>query len=155
MIGSLLEKVSDALGGPEWLGDVLGVVGDAAALAGALATGQGWAVPSLVADLVSNVDDALDNIPTAADRAGAGQVTYPADKKDVQAWIKFIKKYGYEAIKDAIIAGKVPDEVLKDQGFQMALQDAKQAHEAYFAIMSGFLKSDHEIRMNIIRNTFA
>ncbi len=77
------------------------------------------------------------------------------EKVDVKAWIEWAKTASYEEIKQAILDGKVPEEVFKNQQFMTIIQDKKEAYEARVQMVSGFLKSDHDIRMNIIRNMFA
>lgn len=73
----------------------------------------------------------------------------------VDSWVEFAETHGWEDLKQKIKDGAIPDEVLKDPRFAIAMQEAKDGYEARFALLSGIIKSENDVRMSIIRNTFA
>lgn len=127
----------------ELLGDLAGIAAD---LSCGNYLGAAMSAPDLVEDL--QVRDHRD-LPT--DKLTS---RYPAEN-DVEGWRAYLEQNGYDAVKTAIKEGKVGKEVMADPSFGLALQDAKQQDEAYWALMTGMSKSDHDVKMQILRNTFA
>lgn len=94
--------------------------------------------------------------PTDGMDAGATPMGYSGEAvggKDY--WTDFAQTHSYEDIKNAIMNGSIPDDVLKDERFQLAFQDKKEAHQAKFAMLSGIMKAESDIANSILRNTFA
>lgn len=146
-VGDLIES------GVEWAAEELGASEAVAETLGDI-VGIGTDIA------LGNYYGALDNAVDLAEDASyftseSGSVAGMPQGDDTIAWRQWAETAGWEAVKQAIIDGRIPESVLKDPGFQLAVQDAKAGYEARYALLSGISKSENDVRMNIIRNTFA
>jgi hypothetical protein len=76
---------------------------------------------------------------------------YPAPD-DIEGWKQFIQENGYDAFIQAYKDGMVDDEVLKDPGFMLVMQDEKSTYEAMLEFRSNLMASEDRIRQLISRN---
>jgi hypothetical protein len=74
------------------------------------------------------------------------------NKPDTQAWIDYADTHGWVALKDQIKAGNVPEEVMKDPAFGVAMQDAQQGYSRFWDMMTNMSKAEDRVAQGIVAN---
>lgn len=133
-LGSVVEIVSDKLGFPEELGDVIGIAVD-------LHTGNTLGAFEGFVDLVEG-----SAAEPAKQRCG-----YPAPD-DAEGWMKLLNEQGIDAFMKAWKSGLVGKSVFEDKQFSLALQNAIECDGRYWQTLSNIQASQSRVLDNFVAN---